>query len=85
MVLYSRNSHTTMVFNKVGFDDGCWAPIMDLNYTLYNDYYVEVRPVEAMPQDTLTMSTWQNHIKGDFADIKPDDNPVLVFYKLKKW
>lgn len=85
MVLYSRNSRKTLVYDNVVFDNGCWAPMMILDYTLYNDYYVEARPIESLPQDTLTMSTWQNHIKGDFADIKPDDNPVLVFYKLKKW
>jgi len=85
IVLYSRNSHKSMVYNKVVFDNDCKAPKMNYNYTLYNDYYVEVRPAEALPQDTLTMSTWQSHIKGDFADVKPDDNPVLVFYKLRKW
>ena len=85
MVLYSRNSRKTLVYDEVVFDNGCWAPMMNLDYTLYKDYYVEARPIEAVPQDSLTMSTWQKHIKGDFTDVKPDDNPVLVFYKLRKW
>lgn len=83
--LYSRNSHRIMVYNDVIFSDGVRAPMMDMNYTLYDDYYVEARYVDNLPQKPATKSAWQQHIKGDFAGLKPDDNPVLIFYKLRKW
>ena len=85
LYLYSRTSKKVMVLKQVVFDNGSLAPRMCLGYTIWGGCYVECYNPLFMPQDSLTMSTWQKHIKGDFADIRPDDNPVLVFYKLRKW
>lgn len=78
-ILYSSKSKKTIQFDAVSFNNEGGMFFMAQNSKFYNNYLVTCSDANYLTHQTQL----SKYVGGDFSDIKEDDNPILIFYKLK--
>ena len=76
---YSSLTKKVFQISTITFGDkDCLCPNLE-TCTFYNNYFVHIEE----PSFIAHQKTISKYVGGDFSDIKEDDNPILIFYKLK--
>lgn len=83
-VFYSNDSKSAVCCNLISLsDNGVMFPsILDSESTVIDNTFVSILDCYKL-LDNPDFDSLSNYIGGCFDNIKPDDNPVLVFYKMK--
>jgi hypothetical protein len=83
-IYYSKKTKKTVCVNNLSFDDEVSVYPPFFASFVYNDTFVG----EKYANDLIgnkNFSRLKKYIGGDFSNIAPEDNPILFFYKMKKW
>ena len=80
-LLYNSNSKKTCLINEISFNGVAVISLDELfdEFVFYKDYFVVSKDHLEMPRK----GEITKYVGGYFGEIKDDDNPVLVFFKMK--